>query len=113
MSENNKSSQDLTPEGSVILSERQITSFIEGQTWVFAKTMPEAPHAYVVKSRCTDPTVFEALVLHIRRHGYTQMFFGRQYTYFDWKTADGEHQYWTMGAPLEQTIILNRARKPK
>lgn len=95
------------------LSDQQITQFIEGQRWVFAKTMPDAPHSYVVKARCSDPHLFEAFVLHIRRHGYAHFFYGRQYTYFDWVTSEGEHQYWTMGAPIEQTIILNRARKTR
>jgi hypothetical protein len=113
MTEHTKHPRERTPASRVTLSDDQITSFIEGQRWVFAKTMPNAPHSYVVKSRCSDPHLFEAFVLQIRRQGYTQFFSGRQYTYLDWTTSDGEHQYWTMGAPLEQTIILNRARKAR
>jgi hypothetical protein len=84
-----------------------IARFIESNSWAFAKTMPQDPHWYVVRSRCDDEEAFEEFVMHIREHGYLEMFEGREYTYFD----IGEFKYWTMGSPLEVTTIINRAEK--
>jgi hypothetical protein len=89
----------------------EITAFIEGHDWRFARSMPEAPHSYVVKKNCRDPDEFERFVMHIRRHGYRQRFGGAWYTYFDWPVDGVLHQFWTMGEPLERTIIINRAVK--
>ena len=89
----------------------EITSFIEGHPWRFARTMAHMPHAYVVKAKCRSEREFERFVMHIRRNGYRQKFGRTYYTYFDWPVAGVIHQFWTMGAPLAATIIINRAVK--
>jgi integrase len=94
---------DMAPE--------EITSFIDGHDWRFAKTMPHIPHWHVVKERCRDPQEFERFVMHIRRHGYRAKFGSRYYTYLDWPVDGVVHQFWTMGEPLDRTIIINRAVK--
>jgi hypothetical protein len=48
-------------------------------------------------------------VIHIRQAGYKADYRGTTYTYLD---IDG-WQYWTMGAPLSQTILINRAKLKK
>ena len=49
-----------------------------------------------------DGSLFELFVRHIREH----RFGGRSYTYFE---VDG-WKYWTMGAPVEETRVINCAR---
>jgi len=75
--------------------------------WQFAKTMPKIPHEYTVKSWKPHLSIsFEHFVEHIRKNGYKEKFMKKEYTYFDfngWK-------YWTMGDPIEETTIINRAR---
>jgi hypothetical protein len=68
--------------------------------------MPEWPHEYIVRDR-VDEGLFVRLVLHIRAHGYEGSFYAKRITYFD---EDGM-VYWTMGAPLEKTTIVNRCAK--
>ncbi len=85
----------------------EIARFIESNTWIFAKTMPDNPHSYVVRSKCKDEEAFQAFVVHIRENGYQVLFRSREYTCFD----VGEFKYWTMGSPLEITTIINRAQK--
>ncbi len=85
--------------------------FIERSKWVFAKTMPHAPHEYTLKdpdsrAPAMSEEAFVWFVEHIREHGYTEKFGGRSYTYLDL----GEWRYWTMGWPPEQTTLINRAR---
>ena len=88
----------------------EITSFITGHDWTFAKTMPQNPHWYVVKEKCRSQVEFERMVIHIRRYGYREKYAGRWYTVFNWQTPSETepYKYWTMGWPLNQTIIINR-----
>ena len=84
--------------------------FIETRQWVFAKTMPQWPHEYTVR-QFQDPkeeqVEFEEAVAFIRAHGERRTFqpTGKSSIYFD---TDGR-QYWTMGAPIRETEIINRA----
>lgn len=82
-----------------------LRAFIDGAHWIFAKTMPEHPHWYTLRKENAQAP-FEAFVLHIREHGGQDVFERRAYTKLD---IDG-WSYWTMGAPLDQTILINRAR---
>ncbi len=83
-----------------------IKTFTDQVKWTYAKTMPEWPHEYIVRSK-VDETLFVDMVKHIRKYGYQGYFYKRPITYFD---EDGM-TYWTMGEPLEETIIINRCKK--
>jgi hypothetical protein len=85
---------------------RALRDFVDTVEWTFAKTMPEWPHEYIVRDR-VDESLFEALVCHIRTHGFEGRFYRRVLTYYE---EDGL-LYWTMGEPTEETIIINRCRK--
>jgi hypothetical protein len=61
---------------------------------------------YIVR-RNVDEALFVRLVEHIRAHGYVGRFYSRSSTYFDSDALT----YWTMGAPIDQTTIVNRCRK--
>ena len=68
--------------------------------------MPKWPHEYIVRDR-VDAALFVRLVEHIRAHGYEGRFYSRPITYFD---EDGM-VYWTMGAALDETTVINRCKK--
>jgi hypothetical protein len=88
-----------------LTSLEQLRAFIAQARWIFARTMPEHPHWYTLRKE--NPQVgFEAFVLHIRKNGYEDVFQGRAYTKLD----IDDWTYWTMGAPLNETILVNRAR---
>jgi hypothetical protein len=80
--------------------------FVESAEWTFAKTMPEWPHEYIVRER-VDEVLFVTLVQHIREYGYEGKFYSKTMTYYD----EDDRVYWTMGAPLDETIIVNRCKK--
>ena len=80
--------------------------FVDGETWTYAKTYPEWPHEYLVRDR-VDGKVFEALVRHIREHGSPQRFYDCTFIYY---LEDGL-LYWTMGEPIEETVIINRCQE--
>lgn len=83
---------------------KNITS--KRRDWIFAKTMPENPHWYTLLKDWGNPDAFYNAVEYIREHGYQEKFGWRYYTYFDLN----EYKYWTMGAPVEDTILINKAR---
>ncbi len=84
----------------------ELKDFIQSVQWTYAKTMPEWPHEYIVRER-VDEALFVRLVKHIREYGYEGKFYNKNITYFDY---DGM-TYWSMGAPIAETIIVNRCKK--
>ena len=82
-----------------------LRAFVDDARWTFAKTMPKWPHEYVVRQR-VDEQLFVELVRHIRAHGRSGRFYERVIVYYE---AAGL-VYWTMGAPLAETVIVNRFR---
>ena len=83
-----------------------LQEFIDSMQWTFAETMPEWPHEYIVRDR-VDENLFLLLVQHIRSQGYEAKFYETTFTYYD----NAGMVYWTMGAPLGETTIINRCRK--
>lgn len=84
-----------------------LKAFADRETWTFAKTYAETwPHEYLVRER-VDEDLFVQLVLHIREFGYEGKFYSQTYTYFEEEGL----VYWTMGAPIPETIIVNRCPK--
>ena len=83
-----------------------LRAFIATSEWTFARTMPEWPHEYIVREK-VDENLFVQLVEHIRAHGYEGKFYEKPITYFD----ENGLVYWTMGSPIDKTIIVNRCTK--
>ena len=80
--------------------------FVNAENWTYAKTMPKWPHEYLVRER-VDEGLFEQLVSHIRSNGYEGRFYSEKITYYE----KNGFLYWTMGAPINETNIINRCRK--
>jgi hypothetical protein len=75
--------------------------------WTFAKTMPWCPHEYIVRGKC--PLSEEEFLFFIdmqRNYGKVERWgkYITPYLYID------DYKYWTMGAPVEETIVMNRAK---
>jgi hypothetical protein len=83
----------------------QLVAFVDGATWTFAKTMPDWPHEYIVRDR-VDEQLFEELVRHIRAYGHEGHFYAKVLVYYE----EAGMAYWTMGAPIRETTIVNRCR---
>jgi|DEB0MinimDraft_6_1074348.scaffolds.fasta_scaffold143566_2 hypothetical protein len=83
--------------------------FIAKHTWKFAKTMPWVPHWYIVKTKLSeeDQKEFDWFVEASRKYGIN-LRWGKKppkpYWFID------EYKYWTMMAPIEETIIINRGK---
>ena len=77
-----------------------LEEYVKTRQFVASKTMPEWPHEYIVRDRVGE-RLFEKLVSHIRDHGREGRFYARIITYYE----EAGTVYWTMGAPLDETIV--------
>jgi len=84
--------------------------FIEQRGWREAVTYREtAPHEYVVRKWETDEQGnrnFNRFAILIRRFGYADYYYKVRHIYW----AIDELKYWTMGWPVEETMVINRTR---
>ena len=88
------------------MTPEKISLFIRSVNWTFAKTMPQIPHWYTVKEWHPELAGdFECFVRHIQDNGYSEIFMGKSYKYFD----VGEYKYWTMDPSVDETDLINRA----
>ena len=85
----------------------KVREMISRCQWTFAKSMPFAPHEYIVRDKCplTDDE-FVYFVEMQRQYGVTEKWgkHNNSYLYID------DYKYWTMGAPIEETKVMNRAK---
>lgn len=88
-------------------------NYIATVRWQFAKTMPQWPHEYTVRSWHPElEDTFVSFAALIRRDGQRKPWpkdSDSPRYYHAYLVIDG-WQYWTMGAPLEETTVINRAR---
>ena len=78
--------------------------------WTFAKTMPWCPNEYILRGKC--PLTEEDFLYFVdmqRNYGKVERWgkYITPYLYID------DYKYWTMGAPVEETIVMNRAKVTK
>lgn len=81
---------------------------LEGNSWTFAKTMPHCPHWYTLRKNWSGDMQFDTAVELIRQHGKPALYYRKVHIYL----TLGEWKYWTMGAPIDETILINRERVP-
>jgi hypothetical protein len=82
----------------------RLQAALEARSWRFAKTMPQWPHWYTVRKDWQNDALFDEVVTAMRAGGYTEYWHGRKSRAFN---LNG-YKYWTMGAPVHETIIINR-----
>ena len=90
------------------MTDDDISTFIANHEWTFAKTMPEIPLWYTLRRKAKRDEDFSSFVQEIRFRGVVRQFGQRSFTYLDF---DG-WTYWTMGEPVEDTTLINRAQLP-
>lgn len=83
-----------------------IGELIDKSHWIFAKTMPQNPHYYMLRKE-SDDNEFVKFVELIRKYGYRYKF-GK--TWYIQLNVNGWY-YWTMGAHINSTILINRKER--
>ena len=98
-------------------TEDHARAYIAANQWVYARTVPEAPHEYLLAERSTDPEGHRAMIAWIARVGEPETYQGYRYRYAH---LEG-HVYWTSRPPRWANrpdrpagLIINRrrARRP-
>ena len=87
-------------------------TYIDAVRWQFAKTMPRWPHEYTVREwRPELDADFERFASLIRTAGVVKPWPRTSPTprYHHTYLTIGDFEYWTMGAPLGETTVINRA----
>jgi hypothetical protein len=87
-------------------------NYISRVKWQFAKSMPKSPHEYTRRAWAPTDEEFVALVNLIRAEGEVRPWPKppKKARYAFTYLTIGEWRYWTMGSPIEETILINRAR---
>jgi hypothetical protein len=87
--------------------------YIATVRWQFAKTMPQWPHEYTVRVWRPDlADRFEGFASLIRETGEVKPWprdAANPRHHHTYLTVD-EWEYWTMGDPIKETTVINRAR---
>ncbi len=83
-----------------------LTRLLETQPFRYAKTYPDIPHWYTLRKHW-ELEEFHRSVIILRELAEEEVFYYKKYLVFG---ANGE-KYWTMGAPVEQTELINRTTK--
>lgn len=82
---------------------------IATRKWREAMTYREtAPHEYTIREWEKSERAnrdFDQFTTFIRRFGYADFFYKTRHLYW----VVDEFKYWTMGWPVEETIVINRA----
>jgi hypothetical protein len=90
-------------------------AYISKVRWQFAKTMPQWPHEYTVLQWRTDlESEFRAFVALIRSEGIIKPWprDASNPRYHHTYLELSEWEYWTMGEPVDETTLINRALLP-
>lgn len=82
-----------------------ISRCLDRCTWTYAKTMPQAPHEYIVRGKCALTDEEFLYIVHAQRDlGIHEVWGSYNFPYL----YVGDYKYWTMGDTFDNTIILNR-----
>ena len=86
----------------------EVSEILEAQEYKFSKTMPHIPHSYTLKETWDSSEWFMSIVGYIRENGVQERWgrYNHHYLYLN------GYKYWTMGAPIGETILINRAIPP-
>jgi len=82
---------------------KELQEALEAHDYRFAKTLAHNPHYYTLRKHWDDAE-FDAAVIALRKHGIDELFYNTSYVTF----YAGEWKYWTMGSPVDETILINR-----
>ena len=83
-----------------------IGAVINSLSFRFARTMPEIPHEYVVRSPDNE-AAYVALFTAIMEHGVYERWAGRYKRYLH--PGDG-WKYWAMTTELRESRVINRMK---
>jgi len=90
------------------MDKEKFLRFVAQAEWIFAKSIPNWPHFYVVEENLPDQAAFRAAKVFVKESGYVGKFFDMDVFYF---AADG-WTYWAspLANPPESQYMLNKCK---
>ena len=90
------------------MDKEDFQSFVAQVEWIFAKSIPNWPHFYIVEKDLPEQAAFRAAKTFVKDSGYIGKFFDLNVFYFD---ADG-WTYWAspLVNPPESQYMLNKCK---
>ncbi|MBL8549240.1 MAG: hypothetical protein JNJ73_04600 [Hyphomonadaceae bacterium] len=90
------------------LTHEEVAAQLLAHDWKFARTMPQWPHEYTLRKNWNGSIPFENVVQFLRDHGRHARWGKARAKRIYWD-HDG-YEYWSMGASLSETTLINRGR---
>ena len=100
-----------TDNGGLVFDLEDARRYIAQVKWQFAKSMPKSPHEYTRRVWAPTDPEFVAFVELIRREGEVRPWPpapAKPLYHLTYLPIDG-WSYWTMGSPMNDTVLINRA----
>lgn len=72
--------------------------------WKYARTLGTNPHHYTLRETWKTSELFSEAVIALREYSEPEKFYSKTYM----MCYLGNFKYWTMGAPVEETILINK-----
>jgi hypothetical protein len=74
--------------------------------WRYARTLGRIPHHYTLRKTWKSDEFFDQAVITLRENSVDEMFGRKTFKY----CYLGNFKYWTMGSPVERTILINKVQ---
>ena len=82
------------PEARTTAGERKwISEFVASQTWIFARSMPQWPHWYIIRGNYNWCRDYDRLAALIKRYGVADKWGAKRWLY----ARFGDFKYWRLG----------------
>ena len=90
------------------MDKEDFQSFVAQVEWIFAKSIPNWPHFYIVEKDLPDQAAFRAAKTFVKDSGYVGKFFDLDVFYFD----SDVWTYWAspLANPPESQYMLNKCK---
>lgn len=86
------------------MTKQELQLLLEKCFWKFARTLSHNPHHYTLRETWKRDDDFDKAVQAIRDHAVEEKFGKKTYQV----CYLGTFKYWTMGAPIDETILINK-----
>ena len=80
----------------------------QSSVWIYAKTMPDCPHEYIIRGKTANDETYFAMFKTIEERADWGEYAGTQYQYLH---PDDGYYYWKMTGDMSESIIINRAKE--
>ena len=86
------------------MTKEELQEQLEKCFWKYARTLGHNPHHYTLRNTWKTSDLFSEAVIALRENSRNELFYKTTYQ----MCYIGNFKYWTMGSPIEETILINK-----